>query len=127
MRVELNVWILFAAAIVPLAFGLLAAWPLWLARAVDEIGSIVGAGVILAFTVGFIAREFGDVMEITRRCVEAEVPCHFRPEPFTRYAVYAGLGLIQIFAVFLVGLGVEERLQNGPRARWRPARKLRGR
>ena len=117
MRVELNVWILLAAAIVPLAFGLLAAWPLWLARAADEVGSIAGAGVILASTVGLIAREFGDVLEITRRCVEAEVPCHFRPEPFTRYASYGGIGIVQIFALFFVGLGVEERLRNRPGTR----------
>jgi len=68
--------------------------------------------VVLTFTVGFIAREFGDVLEITRRCVASDVPCHFRPQPFMRYAVYGGIGLAQVFVVFLFGLNVEERLRR---------------
>jgi hypothetical protein len=115
MHVTMSPWLLATAAIAPLVFGLLAAWPFWVRRVTDNMGSIVGAAVILIATVGFVAREFGDVLEITRRCVEAEIPCRFRPQPFVRYAIYGGIGMIQTFAVFVIGLEVEEQVRRrGP-------------
>ena len=112
MRIPMSWWLLVTAATVPLAAGLVTAWPLWRRRVGDSMGAVAGSAVVLIFTVGFVAREFGDVLEITRRCVETETPCRFRPEPFVRYAIYAGVGMIQTFAIFAVGLMVEERLRR---------------
>jgi hypothetical protein len=111
----MSAWLLAVAATVPLVCGLLAAAPLWRRRISDNMGAVVGAAVVLVFTVGFVAREFGDVLAITRRCVETETPCHFRPEPFVRYAIYGGIGMIQTFAMFVAGLMVEERARTRAR------------
>jgi hypothetical protein len=110
--IAMSPWLLATAAVVPLAIGLAVAWPLWRRRLRDEIGSISGAAVVLVWTIGLIAHEFGDVLEITRRCVETETPCRFRPDPFTRYAIFGGIGFVQMFVLFVIGLVVDEHLRR---------------
>jgi len=104
-------WVLVALGL-PIAVGLLVAWPLWTRRVGDEMGAVAGAGVILMFVVAFIAREYGEVEAVTRRCIDAQVGCHFHPQPFVRYAIYGAIGMCQVFVVFLAGLSTEEHLRK---------------
>ena len=112
MRDSLNISWIVVAAIVPLGVAILAARPLWLKRVSDEVGTMAGAAIVLAFSIGRIAREFGHVLTVSTACLELQVVCRFVPEPFTRYAIYAGIGMAQVFALFLIGLSVEERLRR---------------
>jgi apolipoprotein N-acyltransferase len=112
VRVDMNLTWVAAAAVVPLITGLLVAWPFWWTRASDEMGSVAGSAVVLLFTVTFIAREFGEVLAASAHCGTAGVACHFHPDPFMRYAVYGGVGMCQVFVVFIAGLSIEERLRR---------------
>jgi hypothetical protein len=117
VTVELNPTWLMIAAVVPLVGALLAAVPLWLLRLPDEVGSIVGAGVVLVCVVGFIAREYGEVLAVTARCIEANIGCRFQPQPFVRYGIFGAIGMIQVLVLFVVGLLLEERLRERDRHR----------
>ena len=113
MRDSLSLTWVFVAALVPITFALLLARPLWHRRVRDEGGTIAGAAVVFACSVALIGREFSHVLKVSAACVAREVACHFEPEPFTRYAIYAGIGMLQVFALFMIGLSVEERLRRG--------------
>ena len=109
MRVEMHtVWIGVASTL-PLFVALLAAWPIWARGVGDEIGSIAGAGVIFVFVIVFIGREFAEIQTLQEQCRAANIGCRFVPAPFTRYAIYAIVGMAEVFAVFVVGLWAEER------------------
>jgi hypothetical protein len=112
VRIEMNTAWIWVAATIPLVTGLLVAYPLWRRRVSDEMGSIAGTFVILLMAVALMAREFGEVEAITRRCIEREIGCHFHPDPFTRYSIFPIIGMCQSFVVFTVGLFVEERLRR---------------
>ncbi len=112
MRVDMNLTWVAVAATVPLLLGLVAALPFWLRRVTDEMGSIAGAAVVLLFVIAFIAREYGEVELITARCIAAEVGCRFVPSPFTRFGIFGGIGMLQIFLIFAAGLSIEERLRR---------------
>jgi hypothetical protein len=105
------VWVA-AASTVPLIPACLVAWPLWTRRVADNMGAIAGASVVLVAMVGFIAREYGEVEAITRRCIDANIGCHFHPDPFFRYAIFGSIAMVQVFVLFAVGLAVEERLKR---------------
>jgi hypothetical protein len=111
-RIYLGWWVVATASIIPLVLGLLVASIFWARRTSDEIGSIMGAAVVLVGTITFIAREFNLVLATTARCAAEEIPCYFRPEPFVRYSVFAGIGLLQVFIVFLIGLRAEEGMRR---------------
>jgi hypothetical protein len=112
MRIEMELhWVAFAS-VLPFALALAVAWPFWRARVRDEMGSIVAAGVVLLCSVGFIAREYGEIKAVTERCIAQQIGCHFHPDGFTRYSVFAGIALVQTCVLFLTGLGVEERLRR---------------
>jgi hypothetical protein len=61
--------------------------------------------------VAFIAREYGEILAVTERCIAANVGCRFHPQPFVRYGIYGAIGMCQIVGVFMVGLMTEERLR----------------
>lgn len=112
MRIDMNLHWVALACVLPLAVAVAVAWPMWRARVKDEMGSIAATGVVLLFSIGFIAREYGEIKAVTERCIEREIGCHFHPDAFTRYSVFAGIGLGQTFVLFLAGLAVEERLRR---------------
>ena len=116
----MNLWWVAAASTIPLIPALLAAWPLWTRRVSDNMGAIVGSGVVLVGVVGFIAREYGEVEKITAECIAREIGCHFHPDPFMRYAIFASIGMAQVFVLFVIGLYVEERQRRNDYApEWR--------
>ena len=117
MRVEMSTAWVAISVVVPLVVGVLVAFPLWIKRVSDDMGSVVGAGIVLLFTVAFIAREYGEVLNATRRCLEASVACRFQPQPFARYAIYGAVGMCQVFVLFVAGLWIEERRRRQERTR----------
>jgi hypothetical protein len=100
-------------ATVPIVVGLLAAYLFW-RRSEPIFGNIVATGVIFGSAFGMIWREHMEIDQIVQTCLDAGFICWPQPSAFTRFAIYAFIGLLQVFIVFMVSLRVEERrrLQN---------------
>jgi hypothetical protein len=103
-------WIAVGASI-PALLGLLAAFPFWRAGQMT-FGSIVGTGVIFASAIGLILREYVEMDRLVGQCLDAGFVCWPEPSAFTRCAVFAFIGLIQVFGVFTLGLMVDERVRR---------------
>ena len=107
----LNWYWISIAATVPAILGLLAAIPFW--RRSDAIfGNIVGTAIIFAFAFGMIWREHVELDRVVQACLDAGATCWPQPAAFTRFAIYAFIGLIEVFIVFSLSLRVEERLRR---------------
>ena len=105
---ELNwVWIA-VAAIVPLLAGLLLAWPIWLT---DQpiLGNIAGSIIIFGAAIGLIMREHTELDRIVQTCIEQGTTCWPTPSAFTRFAIYAFIGLAQVIALFTISISVETK------------------
>lgn len=99
------------ALLLPFGVAGLVAWPFW-GRSRDSLGSGVGSLVILAFALGFIAREYVHLQQFTLQCIAAEKACRFHPEPFTRFCIYAFIGMAQVGVLFGISGAVERRIEN---------------
>jgi hypothetical protein len=105
-------WYSIAAALVlPLAVGILVAWPFW-GRSRDSLGSGVGAVLILAFAIGFIGLEYTHLQRFSGECLAVEQACRFQPEPFTRFCIYAFIAMTQVGTLFAISRAVEHRVEN---------------
>ena len=103
-------WIALGAA-VPGTVAVLLALPFWRARQ-PTFGSIVGTAVIFASAVGLILREYAEIDGLVQDCLDAGGVCWPEPSAFTRFAIYAFVALLQIFALFTIGLIVEQRIRR---------------
>ena len=105
---ELN-WLWIAIALIaPMIVGLLVAWPIWL-TAQPILGNIAGTIVIFGAAIGFIMREHAELDRIVSACIEHGTTCWPTPSAFTRFAVYAFIGLAQVIALFTISISVETR------------------
>lgn len=103
-------WIGLMLTVPPLV-GLLVAYPFW--RQNEMIfGNVVGAAVIFAAAIGLIFREYVELDWLTQACLDAGVTCWPYPSAFMRYAIYACIGLAEVFALFVLSLTVERRRRN---------------
>lgn len=103
-------WISIAAT-VPALLGLLVALPFW--RRSDAIfGNVAGTAVIFAWAFGMIWREHVELDRVVQACLDAGTVCWPEPSAFTRFAIYAFIGLAEVFAVFMLSLRVEERIRR---------------
>lgn len=103
-------WISIAAT-VPALLGLLVALPFW--RRSDAIfGNVAGTAVIFAWAFGMIWREHVELDRVVQACLDAGTVCWPEPAAFTRFAIYAFIGLAEVFAVFMLSLRVEERIRR---------------
>jgi hypothetical protein len=111
-------WIALMAT-VPAVVGLLAAFSCW--RGGQWIlGNLAGTTVIFGSAIAFILREHVELDGIARKCIDAGFVCLPVPGAFYRYAVYAFIGLIEVFALFAVSLKVEEKhRRRGYDPEWR--------
>jgi hypothetical protein len=75
-------------------------------------GSIVGTAVIFGSGIGLILREYVELDRRTLACLDAGITCWPEPSAFTRFAIYACIAMVQVFALFTLGLIVEERLRR---------------
>ena len=98
-------------AIAPAAGAWLIALPFW-RKGQTIFGNVAGTGVIFATAVALILREYADLDRMTKACLDAGTVCFLEPSAFTRFAIYAFIGLIQIFVLFSVSLKVEERARR---------------
>jgi hypothetical protein len=98
-------------AVVPLVVGVLVAFPLW-RSAQMTLGNIAGTAVIFGSALGLILREYVVLDRITKACLDAGDVCWPQPSAFTRFAIYAFIGLIEVFALFTFSLKFEERVRR---------------
>jgi len=88
-------------ATLPGVLGVLVAYPCWRK-----------AEIILGFAFALIFRESAEVDRVTRACLDAGYTCWPAPSGFTRYAIYASMGFLEVVALFMVSLTVERRIRN---------------
>jgi hypothetical protein len=103
-------WIALMLTVPPIA-GVLAAYPLWRRREMI-FGNLAGTAVILGAAFALILRESIEIEQVTRQCLEAGYTCWPEPSAFARYAIYTGLGMAEVFALFAWSLKVETRIRN---------------
>lgn len=103
-------WITVALTVPPVV-GVLAALPFWRTRQMT-FGSIVGTAVIFGSAMGLILREYVELDHLVQECLDAGTVCWPKPTAFTRFAIYAFIGLIEVFALFTMSLKVEERARR---------------
>lgn len=97
-------------ATVPLVVGLLVAYLFW-RKSEPIFGNIVATGVIFGSAFGMIWREHIGLDRMVQKCIDAGFTCWPEPTAFTRFAIYAFIGLIEVFVVFTLSLRVEERIR----------------
>jgi len=108
--------------IVPPAVGALAALPFWRKREMI-FGNLAGATVIFGSALWLIVRESFELRRLSEQCLDAGYVCWPSPSAFTRYAIYAAIGAIEVFALFAWSLKVEAKMRNqGYAPEWRGAR-----
>ena len=95
----------------PPAIGVLVAYPFWRRREMI-FGNLVGTTVILGAAFALIMRESIEIEQVTRQCLQAGYTCWPSPSAFVRYAIYAGIGMVEVFALFVWSLSVEARIRN---------------
>lgn len=103
-------WILFAVAVPPILGGAVA-YPIWRTEQ-PTLGSIAGSAVIFAVAIGLMMREHVALDRIVQGCLERGVTCWPSPPAFTRYAIYAFIGLFQVIVLFSVSIRVETALRR---------------
>ena len=109
--VGLNWSLIALMATVPALVGHLLAYPFW-RKGQAIFGNIIGTGVMFTSAFGLILWEHTVLDRIVQRCLEAGDPCWPEPAPFTRYAIYAFIALLEVFLLFSLSLRVEERIRN---------------
>jgi hypothetical protein len=103
-------WIALMATAPPLA-GLLVAYAIWRTEQI-VLGNLAGTAVIFGAALALILRESAEIDLTIRRCLDAGYTCWPEPSAFTRYAIYAFIGLFEVFAVFILSLRVERQIRN---------------
>ena len=103
----------------PPLVGLLVALPLW-RRKEMILGNATGTLVIFGAAIAMIVRESIALDRITQGCLDAGFVCWPEPSAFARYAIYAVIGLLEVFGLFTFSLNVEKRIRNrGYAPEWR--------
>jgi hypothetical protein len=103
-------WIALEATVPPIV-GVLCAIPFW-RKAQMILGNIVASGLIFAAAMGLILREHVQLDRLTAQCLEEGFVCWPEPSAFARFALYASIGMVEVFAVFLFSLFIEERVKR---------------
>src|SRR5215471_12228002 len=65
------------------------------------LGNLAGTVVIFGTALALILRESVVLNRLTRECLESGITCWPQPSAFTRYAIYAAIGLLEVMALFL--------------------------
>src|SRR5690242_20861420 len=98
-------WIALMIA-APLPLAILVAAPVWKNREMI-LGNIAGTIVIFGTALALIFRESVALDALRQACFDAgAVACFPSPSAFTRYAIYASIGLAEVLALFVVSLSV---------------------
>jgi hypothetical protein len=103
-------WVALMLTAAPAA-GALVAYLIWRSGQII-LGNLAGTAVIFGAALALMLRESVDLNQMTQRCLDAGYTCWPEPSAFTRYAIYAFIGLIEVFSLFLWSLRVERRIRN---------------
>ncbi len=103
-------WIALMLTAAPVV-SLLVAYPFW-RKGGMIFGNIVGTAVIFGTAFSLIMREYVEIDRATQACIDAGNVCWPEPGAFTRFGVYAFIGLAEVFALFTLSLRVERRLRD---------------
>ena len=103
-------WIALMLTVPPVA-GVLVAIPFWRKREMI-LGNLAGTILIFGSAVALIVRESVELNRVIQKCLDAGYTCWPEPSAFTRYSIYAFIGLIEVVALFTWSLRVEERIRN---------------
>jgi hypothetical protein len=106
--VGLNWFWIVVAATLPMAGGLLLAWSIWLTGQ-TILGNIAGTIVMFGAAVLAIMRERVELDAIVQSCIGQGTTCWPDPSAFTRFAIYAFIGLAQVIVLFTISVQVEHR------------------
>jgi hypothetical protein len=111
-------WIALMATAPPIV-GLLVAYPCW-TKGQPILGNVAGTAVIFGVALALILRESAELDRIGRECLNAGYYCFPSPSAFSRYAIYAFIALVEVFALFTLSLRVEEKIRRrGYDPEWR--------
>jgi hypothetical protein len=103
-------WIAFQLSAIPIV-ALLAALPFW-RKGGMIFGNITGTVMIFGTAFALIMREYVEIDRMVQECLEAGDICWPVPSSFTRFAIYAFIGLAEVFALFSLSLVVEKKLRD---------------
>ena len=104
------VWIAFELTITP-AVGLLVALPFW-RKGGMIFGNIAGTAIIFGSAFALIMREYVEIDRMVHACLEDGIVCFPEPSAFTRFAIYAFIGLAEVFALFTLSLRAEKKRRD---------------
>jgi hypothetical protein len=111
-------WIVLMLTVPPIG-AVVVAYPVWRTSQII-LGNLAGATVIFGTALALIFREYVEIDDLARRCLDAGVVCWPEPSAFTRYAIYAIIAAIEVFALFASSLRVERNIRNrGYAPEWR--------
>lgn len=108
---QLNWQAIAFGAIFPIVVGFPLAFLFW-RRGQIIFGSIVGSVVMFGTAMTLILREYAFIDQIVQKCLEDGQPCFPQPGAFTRFFIYASIGLVQVLALFTISLFVESRYRR---------------
>jgi hypothetical protein len=103
-------WITLELTVTP-AVGLLVALPFW-RKGGMIFGNIAGTTIIFGSAFALIMREYVDIDRMVQACLDAGDVCFPVPSAFTRFAVYAFIGLAEVFALFALSLRAERKQRD---------------
>jgi hypothetical protein len=103
-------WITLELTVTP-AIGLLVALPFW-RKGGMIFGNIAGTVIIFGSAFALIMREYVEIDRMVQACLDAGEPCFAHPSEFTRFAIYAFIGLAEVFALFTLSLRAERKQRD---------------
>jgi hypothetical protein len=103
-------WITLELTVTP-AIGLLVALPFW-RKGGMIFGNIAGTTIIFGSAFALIMREYVEIDRMVQACLDAGDVCFPEPSAFTRFAIYAFIGLVEVFALFTLSLRAEKKRRD---------------
>jgi hypothetical protein len=94
----------------------------WLFWRIDQpiFGNLAGSAVLFASAFALIMREHVQIDRAVRQCLDQGFTCFPEPSAFTRFAIYASIGMLEVIALFASSLSVEaKRRRRGYDPQWR--------
>jgi hypothetical protein len=95
----------------PPLVALLFAYPFW-RKGGMIFGNIVGTAVIFGTAFALIMREYVELDRLSKGCLDEGFVCWPEPSAFARFAIYASIGLIEVFLLFGLSLRVEKKMRD---------------
>ena len=103
-------WISLELTVTP-TVGYLVALPFW-RKGGMIFGNIAGTVIIFGSAFGLIMREYVEIDRMVQACLDAGDVCFPEPSAFTRFAIYAFIGLIEVFVLFSLSLRAEKKRRD---------------